>query len=191
MGNIPLQKTHIKAYPFNSTAPVRMKGKFQTLVESRKRITVATIYVTAEDGGCLLSNDTAQELGLISLHLNQIETTKTSQNKPTTGLSVTDKTVRSIINKHSKVFQDVGKLKNRQIELIVDKSVKPIAQRQRRIPFHLRAKVDTELCRLEQEDIIEKVPDTDETAWISPVVIVPKKMIKYACVLTCGQQTLQ
>ena len=175
LGNIPLQKTHIKAYPFNSTAPVRMKGKFQTLVESRKRITVATIYVTAEDGGCLLSNDTAQELGLISLHLNQIETTKTSQNKPTTGLSVTDKTVRSIINKHSKVFQGVGKLKNRQIELIVDKSVKPIAQRQRRIPFHLRDKVDTELCRLEQEDIIEKVPDTDETAWISPVVIVPKK----------------
>ena len=57
----------------------------------------------------------------------------------------------------------------------MDKSVKPIAQRQRRIPFHLRAKVDTELCRLEQEDIIEKVPDTDETAWISPVVIVPEK----------------
>jgi hypothetical protein len=109
------------------------------------------------------------------LHLNQIETTKISQNKLTTGLSVTDKTVWSIINKHSKVFQGVGKLKNRQIELIVDKSVKPIAQRQRRIPFHLRGKVDTELCRLEQEDIIEKVPYTDETAWISPVVIVPKK----------------
>ncbi len=79
-----------------------MKGKFQTLVESRKRITVATIYVIAEDGGCLLSNDTAQELGRISLHLNKFETTKTSQNKSTAGLSVTDKTVRSIINKHSK-----------------------------------------------------------------------------------------
>ena len=43
---------------------------------------------------------------------------KTSQNKPTTGLSLTDKTVRSIVNKHSKVFQGVGKLKNRQIELM-------------------------------------------------------------------------
>ena len=164
LGNIPLQKTHIKAYPFNSTDPVKMKGKFQTLVESRKRITVATIYVTAEDGGCLLSNDTAQELGSISLHLSKIETPKTSQNKSTTGLSVTDKTVRNVINKHSKVFQGVGKLKNRQIELIVDKSVKPIAQRQRRIPFHLRAK-----------DISEQISDTDETAWISPVVKVPVK----------------
>ena len=38
-----------------------------------------------------------------------------------------------------------------------------------------RAKVDCELNRLEAEDIIEKIPDTDETPWISPVVKVPKK----------------
>ena len=76
--------------------------------------------------------------------------------------------------KHSTVFQGVGKLNNRQIELIVDKSVKHVAQRQRKIPFHLRAKVDSELNRLQQEDIIEKVPD-NEADWISPVVIVPKQ----------------
>ena len=79
------------------------------------------------------------------------------------------------MHKHSKVFQGVGKLNNRQIELLIDKSVKPVAQRQRKIPFHLRAKVDSELNRLQQEDIIEKVPDNDETDWISPVVIVPKQ----------------
>ena len=47
-----------------------------------------------------------------------------------------------------------------------------------KIPFHLRAKVDDELNRLEAEDIIEKIPDTDETPWISPGVIVPKKKDK-------------
>ena len=73
------------------------------------------------------------------------------------------------------VFQGVGKLNNQQIELLIDKSVKPVAQRQRKIPFHLRAKVDSELNRLQQEDIIEKVPDNDETDWISPVVIVPEQ----------------
>ena len=63
---------------------------------------------------------------------------------------------------YSKVH--VGKLNNRQIELIVDTSVKPVAaQRQRKIPFNLRAKVDSKLNRLQQEDIIEKVPDNDET----------------------------
>ena len=66
-------------------------------------------------------------------------------------------------------------MSNQQIELIEDKSVKPVAQRQRKIPFYLRAKVDSELNRLQQEDIMEKMPDNDETDWISPVVIVPKQ----------------
>ena len=177
LGGINLKKTHIKAYPFNSAEPVRMKGKFRTSLESRKRITVATIFVTEENGGCPLNNATAQDLGLISLHLSKIETPRASQqkSKATINATVADKAVQNIISKHSKVFQGVGKLKNRQIELIVDKNVKPISQRQRRIPFHLRAKVDVELSRLEQEKIIEKVPNTDETAWMSPVVIVPKK----------------
>ena len=73
------------------------------------------------------------------------------------------------------MFQGERKLKNRQIELILDKIEKPFEQRQRRIPFHLRAKNYTELRHLEQGNIIEKVPDTDETAWISPLVIVPQK----------------
>ena len=66
--NINLQKTYVRAYPFNSSEPVQMTGKFDTLIQSWKRLTVATIYVTAQDGGCLLSNTTAQELGDISKH---------------------------------------------------------------------------------------------------------------------------
>ena len=154
-----------------------MKGKFQTLVESRKRITVAKIYVTEQDGGCLLGHNTAQELGLISLHLNKIGTSTNfrKQNNTTNTHPVKDKTVQNLLTKHKRVFEGSGKLQNRQVELIVDRSVKPVVQRQRRIPFHLRAKVDGELNRLEAEDIIEKIPDTEETPWISPVVIVPKK----------------
>ena len=173
--NINLQETHVRAYPFNSSKPVQMTGKFDTLIESRKRLTIATIYVTAQDGGCLLSNTTAQELGLISL-LSVDTRTKASSKDKGTGLStIKDEQVRNILHKRSKVYQGVGKLNNRQIELLIDKSVKPVAQRQRKIPFHLRAKVDSELNRLQQEDIIEKVPDNEETDWISPVVIVPKQ----------------
>ena len=70
--NIELKQTSVKAYPFNSDKPVKMEGKFRALAESKHKFTVATIYVTSEDGGCLLSSETAQELGLVSLHLNQI-----------------------------------------------------------------------------------------------------------------------
>lgn len=52
--------------------------------------------------------------------------------------------------------------------------MKAVAHDQRRIPFHLRENVDAELNRLQQEDI-EKVPETEETDCISPIVIVPKK----------------
>ena len=39
----------------------------------------------------------------------------------------------------------------------------------------MRGKVERELSKLEHDDIIEPVPDTEETDWISPLVIVPKK----------------
>ena len=70
--DIRLQPTSVKAYPFNSSTLVKMKGKFRVLAESKHKFTVATVYVISDDGGCLLSSETAQELGLVSLHLNQI-----------------------------------------------------------------------------------------------------------------------
>ena len=54
------------------------------------------------------------------------------------------------------------------------KLVKPVVQRTRCIPFHLRSKVETELDKLLKDDIIEKV-DSEPTPWISPIVCVPKK----------------
>ena len=104
--NINLQKTHVRAYLFNSSEPVQMTGKFDTLFESRKRLTVATIYVTGQDSGCLFNNTTAQELGLnrlISLHLNQVDTqTKASRKNKETGLNtIKDQKVRNILHKRS------------------------------------------------------------------------------------------
>ena len=62
----------MKAYPFLSTTPVKMEGKFRVLAESKHKFAVATVYVTSDDGGCLLSSETAQKVGLVSLHLNQV-----------------------------------------------------------------------------------------------------------------------
>ena len=175
LGHYTLSKTNIKAYAFNSNVPVKMNGKFTTIVESRRKITVTTIYVTKENGGCLLSGSTAEELGLISLHLNAVQITKSSQTPPTL-TSIKENGVQRVVQKYPNVFCGLGKLRRHQtVELLVDKDVKPVTQRQRRIPFHLRAKVDAELSRLRDEDIIERVPDTEATESISPIVIMPKK----------------
>ena len=69
-------------------------------------------------------------------------------------------------------FNGIGKLKGRQIKLHINKDIKPVAQPHRRVPFHLRKKVEDELQNLEKMDIIEKIKGP--TPWISPIVIAPK-----------------
>lgn len=69
------------------------------------------------------------------------------------------------------IMKGVGILKKHEVHLHVDKNVKPIAQRHRRIPMHLRENVESEINRLLKENIIEKVDGP--TPWISPVVLVP------------------
>ena len=56
---------------------------------------------------------------------------KPSNDEAVKKVPVNDKGVQNIIRNHSSVFQGVGKLKDRKIQLIVDKSVKPVAQQQR------------------------------------------------------------
>ena len=56
------------------------------------------------------------------------------------------------------------------MKLNIDKEHAPKAQPQRRIPYHIREEVKCALSELEQQDIIERVPDNQPTPWISPIV---------------------
>jgi hypothetical protein len=60
-----------------------------------------------------------------------------------------------------------------KVDLNIDTDVKPVAQPLRRIPFSVRPKIEEEVRRLQEEDIIEKIDKP--TSWISPTVITPKK----------------
>ena len=163
MRGTELRKTHIKAFAYNAKEPVKFKGKFDAVIETRKRVAVATFYVPqTPDGGNLISATTAQELGLISLHVNKVSNTK-------------DTNVNTILSKHAKVFDGLGKLKGQQVKLNIDPDHPPRAQPQRRIPYHIREKVTSALETLENDDIIERVPETQPTPWVSPIVAVPKK----------------
>ena len=64
-------------------------------------------------------------------------------------------------------------MKGFQVELHIAKSIKPITQPHRRIPFQTRKKVEQQLQYLEESDIIEKVEGP--TPWISPIVAAPNK----------------
>ena len=55
----------------------------------------------------------------------------------------------------------------------MDDWVKPVAQPLKRLPFHLRDKVDFKLNEALEFDIIEEVPE-GPTEWVSPLVVIPK-----------------
>jgi hypothetical protein len=86
--------------------------------------------------------------------------------------AVSELSTGALLDAYSDRFTGIGKMANTQVKLHINSNVTPIQQKLRRIPFHLRPKVEEELERLEKLDIIEKAEGP--TSWISPVVIVPK-----------------
>ena len=78
-----------------------------------------------------------------------------------------------IVKNFADVFSGVGKLKDYQLKLHINKDVNPVAQPVRRLSFGLREKVDQKLDELLKGDIIEEVP-SGPTEWVSPLVVVPK-----------------
>ena len=129
MDGVQLKPTNTKAFLYNSAQPVTFLGKFQAVVETRKRLSVAMLYVVkGQNSGNLLSLSTAQDLGLITLHLNNL-TTK-------------DDKLDKVLSKHSKVFPGLGKLKGETVKLDINKHHVPKAQPRRRIPYYICKKYE-------------------------------------------------
>ena len=79
----------------------------------------------------------------------------------------------SFAEKYPRVFADkVGRLKNYTVKLYVDESVRPIAERRRPVPYHLREKRNKELDKMEADDLIEE--HHGPVPWISNNVLAPK-----------------
>ena len=134
-----------------------------------------------EDTGCLLSGNTAQELGVVQFNLNKIADSQ----GPTANTK--DQDIQAIIEEYKEVFTGLGKLKNHAVKLNIDKEAIPQAQPQRRIPFHIRKKVKHAVKELQREDIIEAVPETQPTPWVSPRLMTMSPL--YPCGKPCSRGT--
>ena len=137
-----------------------MLGKFDAdIVTEDGKTSRETIYVTAGNGGSLLSWQTSLNLELISV---------------ATPLSSSDERpeINRLTNEYSDLFTGLGKLKGFQVKLHIDETVQPVAQPHRRTPFHVRKRLERELGRDEENCAIEKVEGP--TPWVSPVVVAPK-----------------
>ena len=136
----------LRAYQSNEnpSAPLKVMGKFEAIVESNTRIAPATFHVIKGHTNTepLIGFQTAEDLGLVKVaNTVQSEETITS----------------NLLKEYADLFRGIGKMKGVKVDLHVDPAITPVAQAHRRIPFSVRPKLEAELEKLEADDIIERV----------------------------------
>ena len=153
IGNPRLKPTKMKIFAFKAGLPIPLKGECTLNISTQKgRYARERIFVTADcNKGCILSYGAATRLKLIKM--------------------AEEVTVAAVEAENQKL-KPIGKMKGIKVKLHINPNIAPVAMPHRRIPYHLRAKVEAEIEKLEKLDIIEKV--SGPTPWVSPVVIVPK-----------------
>ena len=87
-----------------------------------------------------MSAHTAQELDLISSHVNTVSEKIPLRDKPALSIA-NDKALTDILEQNQEVFDHLGKLNGKTIILNTDESVQPTVEPQRRIPYHIRENV--------------------------------------------------
>ncbi|XP_078495184.1 uncharacterized protein LOC144749994 [Ciona intestinalis] len=164
-----LEKTNTKIYAYQAKKPLPVLGKITAEVKTPKYIMKTKMYVIKGKEECLLSYHTAEKLGLVVIPTaikdkEEIFATHAEQ--------CDEADDQEILTTYSDRFKGIGKLKGYKAKLHIDKTIQPVAQPHRRIPFHIRERVTKELEYLETNDIIEKI--SGPTPWVSPIVTPPK-----------------
>lgn len=140
-----------KVFAYGSKTELHLLGKFTAQMVYKGIKLQDTILVTLSKSPLCFKS--AEALGLVSI----VYKVASSQN---------------IQSAYPRLFEGLGKLQGIEVKLHIDKSVPPVAQKLRPIPFSVRDAVTEEVERLEKLDVIEKA--TGPTTWVSPIVAVPK-----------------
>jgi hypothetical protein len=188
--SLHLQPSTHKIYAYMQSQPLPVLGKFEGLIESKHRMAVTTFHVVNGDGGSLLSYSTATELDIVKMNVHAVVTQSSStsytdpredhkqfgnENPEIPKNHQPDSPIMSKFKKeYPAVFNDIGKLKRHEVHLHLKDNAKPIVQKPRKIPFHLRKQTENKLNELEESDIIEFVPSGTPTPFVSNLVVAPK-----------------
>ena len=126
-----------RIFAYGSRSQLPVLGKFKGTLESRNKIAIKDIHFVKGNFGFLLSYSSVTTSGLIQVDINKVQAQQST-------------THERLIQKFSYIFDGIGTLKDVEAKLHIDSSVPPVAQPARRVPFHLRKKVEQELAQLEQ-----------------------------------------
>lgn len=93
-------------------------GSLDLNTEKNNKITVGRFFVVRGSNGVLLSYDTSCDMQLVQITQNV-------------------QTKSKFEDKYPNIYNGIGKLKNKTLKLHINQDVKPVAQSNRRTPFHL------------------------------------------------------
>lgn len=155
-----LYKFGSKLYGYGQNDCITTLGKFKTRLKNGNNYKSVEFVVTQGCQGNLLSYKTSVELGIMS-RVNTI------------GNGRVNLDMNKWAEKYPALFSGkIGLLKDYEVKLHIDDSIKPIQQKLRPVPFHMRPLVEAEILKMIEQDVIE--PVSGPTPWVSPIVPVPK-----------------
>jgi hypothetical protein len=163
--------TNIKLFAYGGKTPLVVIGSFKAVLTAGDQTVDTEIYVTSEPLAYpLLSEQSAKQLQLI--RYNEKFLKKRVSEPCTKVLPMTRRQkIADMIRDNPEVFTGkIGKAKTNELSLMIDDSVIPVVQKQRRIPVNLSDRAESEIQDLLDQDI-ERVPDNQSRSWVSPPVI--------------------
>ena len=158
-----LMEDETVVFSFDGNKPLKSIGKFQAKAFLHGKQSEAEFIVFDGVRDDLLSYKTSVELDIVKLMFSVNGTEERTEFE------------KKMIEKYPAVFSGkIGELKDYEVEFHIKKDAKPVIQKERRIPFHLKDKIEKALDKMEAEGIIEKVGNNEPTTFISSIVPVPK-----------------
>ena len=158
--NLPLTRTRMKIKPYGMKKKIRCYGLYVGPIMYEDKIANVGIYVVKGNVEALLSGAASESLGIISF------------NGETRRCTVDDPVNQVYISRFPSIFSGVGKMKGVQVKFHTDPNVPPVACRKKTVPYHLEAKLDEAIERMERDGVVE---DHEGPApWISNLVLAPK-----------------
>ena len=139
-----LRRSKARVYIYATQAPLPMVGLFEEIVESKHKITTAKFHVAKGHGGNLLFRETATELDLMTLNVNNVNMAKpeartgtkdntTSGQQSNTNTPSNDSFIQHLTTTYQDLFDGVRCLKNFELKFHINPDVSPVAQPERRL----------------------------------------------------------
>ncbi len=173
-----LYESKIKLNTLKEKLPV--KGECNVTIENETRQTqVPLVIVEGKINSLpLIGRATLEELGMVKID----ESGRLKEpNKPIQNirkLQQTTPSVEEILEPYQDLFHGIGRATRNgeeiQLHLPMKEDAEPVAQKPRRVAYHLMDPLKKRLQEFVEQGIMEKVPDQEPITWCSPIVVQPK-----------------